>query len=352
MSKQAATLIVLIPGFPENENDSTCLPSQQLLVREFNKVYPDLQIIIVAFQYPFLSNAYRWYGNHVIPLNGQNKRKLQRILLWRKAWKKLLKLHRQHDVIGIFSCWCSECALVGKYFSRFHSLKHFIWICGQDASKQNKLVKYIRPSANSLIAISDFLVREFTKNHDVQPLHMIPIGIDTSLFNEKKVTRDVDVIAVSSLIPLKQVEIFIETVSALKIQFPQINTIICGNGPEKEKLVQLVEKMKLKDNIFFAGEMPHKNAIELMQRSKILLHPSSYEGFGAVCMEALYAGAHVISFCKPLDQDIAHWQIAKDKNEMLQYASAILNNNETDFSPVLVNDVKTSAVSIMKLFGC
>ena len=54
-----------------------------------------------------------------------------------------------------------------------------------------------------------------------------------------------------------------------------------------------------------------------MQRTKIFLHTSSYEGFSGACLEALYAGAHVISFCEPMKQKIDHWHIVKDEKEML-----------------------------------
>jgi len=350
-TKPSETFIVLIPGFPEDEKDTTCLPAQQLLIREINRLYPSLQITVLAFQYPFHNKEYYWFGNRVISFDGRNKNGVSRLITWLKVFLKLRSLQKQKNVVGVFSCWCTECAFVGKYFTETNHLPHYIWICGQDARTNNKLVKLIRPNANSLIAISDFLVREFFKNHKIKPAHTIPIGIDPSLFtNKKNVARDICCLGVGSLIPLKQYEIFIDIVEQLKQQYPDINTMICGEGPEFEKLKGLIHTKNLQKNILLAGKKSHDEVLQLMCRSKILLHPSSYEGFGAVCIEALYAGAHVVSFCNPLDRAVEHWHIVEDNAFMLLKTREILEDPETDFSPVLVSDMEASAASIMKLF--
>jgi len=48
--------------------------------------------------------------------------------------------------------------------------------------------------------------------------------------------------------------------------------------------------------------LAHPELLEWMQRGKVFLHPSSYEGFGIVCIEALCSGAEVISFVKTYEQ--------------------------------------------------
>ncbi|CAN5390595.1 hypothetical protein BH10BAC2_BH10BAC2_47790 [soil metagenome] len=352
MTKQQPVLIILIPGFAASEADTTCLPAQQLLVKAFNQLYPELKIIITAFQYPFTNDEYEWYGNRVIPFNGTNKKKLYRLRVWIKVWLKLRRLNKENNIIGVFSCWCGECALVGQYFSKMHRLKHFIWICGQDAKTTNKLVKLIRPEANSLVAISDFLVEAFFHNHQIKPAHTIPIGIDPKVYSIDNLTeKDIDIIGVGSLIALKQYAIFIEIIRELKQYLPDIKVILCGGGPEKEALQNMIVNGGLQHNLLLTGEVQHDEVLALMRRSKVLLHPSAYEGFGAVCMEALFAGAHVISFVKPLHKEIKHWHIVDDKQAMQQKTLEILSNTNNDFSPVLVNDVNASATALMQLFG-
>jgi glycosyltransferase involved in cell wall biosynthesis len=350
MKLNKQTFIVLIPGFAANEADSTCLPAQQLLIRKINKLFPQLEIIVVAFQYPFTKKEYSWFGNHVISFNGANKKKLSRLLLWLKIIRRLNQLNKHKNIIGIFSCWCNECALVGKYFSGRKNLKHYIWICGQDARASNKLVKIIRPNEESLIAISKAVQKEFEKNHHVSPRHIIENGIDVNTYKKIPVERTIDILGVGSLIPLKRFDILIDVVHQLKNIKSNIQAIICGKGPEKDKLESLIKNLQLEDNIQLIGEVDHDEVLRYMQRSKILLHPSSYEGFSGVCIEALYAGAHVISFCNPVEKEINHWHIAESSDNMFQLAKKILSDNLTEFSPVLLNDMERSANDLMMLY--
>ena len=87
MKNMLDTLVILSPGFPENEADTTCLPAQQVFIRALNKEYPGLKIIILAFNYPFTRTAYTWFGNTVIPFAGRNRGKMTRLLVWARAWK-------------------------------------------------------------------------------------------------------------------------------------------------------------------------------------------------------------------------------------------------------------------------
>ena len=36
------------------------------------------------------------------------------------------------------------------------------------------------------------------------------------------------------------------------------------------------------------------------------------------CLEALYAGCHVISFCKPMNTDFEHWHIVNTEEDMIK----------------------------------
>ena len=69
-----------------------------------------------------------------------------------------------------------------------------------------------------------------------------------------------------------------------------------------------------------------------------------------VCTEALYAGAHVISFVKPFEKDIAHWHIVSTQEEMLQKLLELLNDPSLDHSSVMHFDAKDAATAVMSLY--
>jgi glycosyltransferase involved in cell wall biosynthesis len=116
---------------------------------------------------------------------------------------------------------------------------------------------------------------------------------------------------------------------------------------------QLQAKAKALDierNISFIGSIPHISVLAMMKEAKILLHPSAYEGFSTVCMEALYAGAKVISFIRPMDFDIKNWHIAGNEEEMVNAVVNILQDTHTKYEAVLPYTVEGSAEAIINLF--
>lgn len=352
MQLKEKTLVILTPGFPESEADSTCIPDRQVFVRTLKRNYPFLNVVVLAFQYPFEAKVEKWYGIEVICFNGGNKGRLSRLIIWYKVWKVLTKLARKHDIIGLLSFWIGECSLIGKLFAQQYSLFHYSWILGQDAKKGNWYAKYLRPKGNELIALSDSLVAEFHKNYSVEPEYVIPNGIDPSLFPLKDLLRDIDVLGAGSLIHLKQYDVFLRLVNELKIHFPFINAALAGRGPEEKKLRNLVTELGLSNNIQLTGEKPHQELFQLMQRSRVFLHTSSYEGFSSVCLEALYCGAQVISFCKPMKSDLEHWHVVSDEKEMLQKAIDILRDPAADHSSAIPFLMDKSAKRVMNLYPC
>ena len=351
MKHDSKTLIILSPGFPKDEADTICLPSQQIFIRALNKNFPSLKIIILSFQYPFSTSAYNWYSNIVIPFNGMKKGIIARMLLWHLMWSTLHELKKENSIVGLFSFWCGECALVGKYFGKQNNLKHFSWITGQDAKKGNRYMPFIRPQSHELIAMSDFLSKEFYKNYGVRPLHIIPNGIDSSLFSVQSIERDTTILGVGSLIPLKQYDVFINVVKEITKEIPAANAMLCGKGWQLMQLQKLIVQHQLQNSILLTGEKQHEEILQLMQRTKVFLHTSNYEGFSTVCLEALYAGCHVISFINPMQHDIDHWHIVQTKEEMINKAIHILKNPETAYTSVLPYSMDDNARAVMQLFN-
>lgn len=345
------TFVILIPGFAASETDSTCLPSQQLFVKLLKEKFPNLNIVVIAFQYPFVSGEYYLYNCRVISLGGKGRSKLFRLILWRKAWVHLKSLNSESRVIGLLSVWCGECALIGKRFSKRYDLRHHCWIQGQDAKKENKYVDRIKPTSIELIALSDFIQIAFERNHGIQPQWVLTPGIDPRQFPKEAIRKDIDVLGAGSLIPLKQFDVFVEIINSLRQEIPAINAMICGKGPEENKLKELIATYSLQNNLSITGELAHPQLLHTMNRASIFLHTSNYEGFGVVCIEALYAGAQVISFCKPMSEAIPNWHIVKTKEEMIEKAKDILLDPSIEYKPVLPYTMQDTIEKMMKLFG-
>jgi glycosyltransferase involved in cell wall biosynthesis len=253
------------------------------------------------------------------------------------------------DIIGLLSFWYGECAVVGKRFGEKNGIKHYCWLFGQDARKENAYPRKLQPGPNELIALSDFLQDEFERNHGVRPTFVIPPGIDMNAGGQEQ-KKDIDILGAGSLISLKQYDIFLRVVSEIKKQFTQLKVMLVGDGPEKNGLMALNMQLGLESTVTFTGEIPHSVVLQLMERSRIFLHPSSYEGFSGVCMEALGRGTHVISFCKPMHHDIEQWHIVHSEEEMKKQALEILIDHHTAYNPVNDFPIQATVNKVVQLF--
>jgi hypothetical protein len=187
--------------------------------------------------------------------------------------------------------------------------------------------------------MSDFLANEFFKNYFIVPKHIIPNGINGGLFSKEIFQKDIDILGVGSLIPLKRYDIFVSIVKQITDKIPAVQAVLCGKGTEENNLKSLIKKINLQKSISLTDELPHKDVLEIMQRSKIFLH-----------LEALAAGGHVISFCRPMNDSINHWHIVSNEEEMLDKALEILRNPQANYEsvfPYLMND---TAKKMMVLF--
>ena len=180
---------------------------------------------------------------------------------------------------------------------------------------------------------------------------MIPIGIDPAEFSNNRPARDIDIMGAGSFNPFKQYSIFVDTIKRLSAEFPQVKAVLCGKGTEKEKLEKMILEDGLGPNIALVGMLPKEEVLQYMQRSRIFLHPSSYEGFGAVCLEALYAGAEVISFCDPMKTTEPCWHIVQNADDMAEEALSLLQRPVARHEPVLLYSMDDSAKAVMKLFN-
>ena len=140
---------------------------------------------------------------------------------------------------------------------------------------------------------------------------VIPNGIDLKKISKIKPEGDLpafdgrtspgfdrkiyDVIFAGRLIKEKNVDILLKAVALLKADFPDIRCCIVGDGPEKAELVKLAKKLAVYGNVEFAGFQEYEVLIGKVKASKMLVLPSSREGFGMVVIEAFACGVPVVT---------------------------------------------------------
>jgi glycosyltransferase involved in cell wall biosynthesis len=351
MSAVKRPLLILTPGFPEDENDSTCLPFVQQLVRALAEIRGTSGVHVIAFQYPFKKEKYTWHGILVTALGGANRSGLARALIWFKAASVICGLHWRRRAAGLLAFWLTECALVGKYTSKLLRLKYFIWLQGQDARPGNSYVRRVNAKGAELIAISGSQKDEFSRNYGVKPFKVIGNGIDPDAFPSLNTgERKIDILGVGSLILVKNYNLFVKVLHRIKQEYPLLNAELIGDGPERENISQMIKSLDMEKNIKLTGLLSHEQVLGKMNDARIFLHTSTFEGNASVLLEALYSGCKVVSTQVPDEKSLHNFHFAAEEVQLAKIISKLLVDSGLT-ERVLVETISHSAMAVNDLFA-
>lgn len=89
--------------------------------------------------------------------------------------------------------------------------------------------------------------------------------------------------------------------------------------------------------------------LELMGRSRVLMHPSEIEGFGMVCAEALNMGMRVVSRRVGSVLEHPNWRYANTMNEFFAQTTASLNEPQPATQEVFF-DIRQCVNAYAELF--
>ncbi len=291
-------ILFLTPGFPENEQDTTCIPALQDFMAAFARLHPEAVAGVIAFQYPYTRGTYRWRGVEVYACGGRGAPKLRRLNTWLQALRQAHRIHRQNPITLVHSFWLSECALVGQWLSRWWGVPHVATIMGQDVRPTNRYLKRLNLSRMAVACGSPHSAAHFRKATGREVTRIIHWGLEPALLlpPTNSPDRDIDLLGVGALTPLKNYSLFVETVARLKEDFPRIRAVLIGDGPERARLEQMIAEHHLGKHLRLTGHLPRPEVGRYMQRSRILVHPSTFEAQAHVFKEALYYGMWVVSY--------------------------------------------------------
>ena len=87
--------------------------------------------------------------------------------------------------------------------------------------------------------------------------------------------------------------IFIKAFAKVSERFPDWKLVIFGEGPEREALELIVERLKVKDKVSLPGRS--ENIIDELKKSKVFCLSSIYEGMSNALVEAICVGLPIVT---------------------------------------------------------
>jgi len=144
---------------------------------------------------------------------------------------------------------------------------------------------------------------------NIKNVSIIPMGVDLSEFSAKKKDDSIRkryhikypfILSVGRLAEKKGIPYLIKAMPYVIEKLPNTKLMIIGDGPKKEEISCLVNKLGINDNIIFIGKIPNKELAKYYASCDVFVLPSiiteegDTEGLGVVLLEALASGTAVI----------------------------------------------------------
>lgn len=194
-----------------------------------------------------------------------------------------------------------EHSITSSYIELLGWKKFFIKLC----------IKYLYNFADTIVCVSNYcksdLIKEFNVKANKIKVIYNPVDFKAieNLQNEPLPLNVVNflkdrklLISIGRLEGLKNHHYLISSLSSYLIQ-NNIVLIIVGDGQEKNNLLLLINNLELNNHVYLVGY--DLNPYKYLFQCQILIHPSRFEGFGLVLIEAIYLQKNVVSF----DFDVA-----------------------------------------------
>ncbi|HXB12100.1 MAG TPA: glycosyltransferase [Bacteroidia bacterium] len=348
MNDKRKALVILTPGFPKDEQDTTCLPFLQDYLNAFARLHPEIKIFVIAFQYPFKKGNYKWNGVNVYSGGGGTKY-LNRLFVWNRIYRHLKQLHYENTIIAVHSFWLTGCTLVAQRFCKKSGIKHVAYAIGQDVLKTNRYLSLLDYSKMKVAAMSESIAKKFGEQTGRSAQYIIASGVNMDKIDNDNNRRDIDIIGVGALIPLKNYTLFIDLVNSLKADFQNIKACIIGKGELEKPLKEKILSDGLQNNLQLEGEVTHKEVFHYLSKSKIFLHTSTYEGQSTVISEALACGLNVVCFDIGRIDVKDKVNVCKTEREMIETLKKLLSS-ELTYKPALLRTPEDMVNDFMKVY--
>ncbi len=125
--------------------------------------------------------------------------------------------------------------------------------------------------------------------------HIIYNGVNLSTYIPSKKAKNPSVLYLGRLTTAKSIHTLLRAVEQLKIEIPNIECLIAGDGPARKQLEKLANQLKIKDNLKFLGKVSEEEKIKLYQKAWVFVNPSLIEGWGITTIEANACGTPVVA---------------------------------------------------------
>lgn len=233
-----------------------------------------------------------------------------------KAFLKVLRIVKEEEIRAVH-CHNPVGGLIGRLAGKFGKEKPYVIYTAhgfhfyENAPKANWLMYYpveklMARYTNQLVTINredENLAKKFRLRKHGEVVRIPGVGLDTKRFvpshderieMRKKLGLSDDTFVVLSVGELNENKNHATVIKAIaQMDVTDLKYIICGEGPGREELENLIQELGLQGQVMLCG---YKHKIErYMQAADCFVFPSIREGLGMAALEAMACGLPLIA---------------------------------------------------------
>jgi glycosyltransferase involved in cell wall biosynthesis len=169
------------------------------------------------------------------------------------------------------------------------------------------LQRFAARSADLIFADSRLTARRLTEWLGVDPSRVLVVspGVDVGAVPAPAQSKAVDCIFVGRLLAHKHVDVMLRALALT----PGVSGLIVGSGPEKERLIALARELRITDRVRFESPDTHEAVLDRLRTARLMVFPSTREGFGVAVLEANACGVPALVVQHP---DNAALELVRD----------------------------------------
>jgi L-malate glycosyltransferase len=172
------------------------------------------------------------------------------------------------------------------------------------------LQRWAARSADLIFADSRLTARRLTEWLGVDPKRVLVLSPGTNIPSpsgggQGGGSKTLDCIFIGRLLPHKHVDVLLRALALA----PGATGLIVGSGPEKDRLIALAGELGIRDRVSFESPGSHEAVLDRLRVARLLVFPSTREGFGIAVLEANACGVPALVVQHP---DNAALELVRD----------------------------------------